>query len=69
MSLAILRLISSFTTGCVKSTRNPWLFILGYYISYVPSMLTFIIYIIPSDLFKKEFYQTIRRIQQQLSRQ
>ncbi|CAF3636743.1 unnamed protein product [Rotaria sordida] len=69
MSLAIPRLISSFTTGCVKSTRNPWLFILGYYISYVPSMLTFIIYIIPSDLFKKEFYQTIRRIQQQLSRQ
>ncbi|CAF4734336.1 unnamed protein product, partial [Rotaria sp. Silwood1] len=67
MLLAITRLISSFTTGSIKSSRNPWLFILGYYISYVSPMITFIIYIISSDLFKNEFYQTIWRIQQQLS--
>jgi hypothetical protein len=68
MSLAIPRLISSFTTGCVKSSRTPWLYVAGYYISYVSPMLIYIVYIQPSELFKTEFYQTIRRIRQHLTR-
>ena len=62
--LALPRLILSFVSGCMKSARSPWLFLGGYFVSFVPPMLTFVIFVLPSKLYKREFHQTIRRHRQ-----
>ena len=53
--LALPRLIISFTTGCMKSTRDPWLLLFGYFIAHVPSNRTFVIFVLTSDTYKKRF--------------
>ena len=58
--LALPRLIISFLSGCMKSTRDPWLFLFGYFISFIPPLLTFIVFIWPSESYKKEFSTIIR---------
>jgi hypothetical protein len=57
--LALPRLIISFVSKCMKSTSDSWLFLIGYFISFIPSMLTFFIYVLPSRLYKEEFRKTI----------
>ena len=66
--LAVPQLIISFLSGCMKSTRNPWLFLTGYFISYVPPLLTVVIYILPSDVYKKQFDTLIKPYQTALWR-
>ena len=39
--LGIPRLIISFTSGCMKSSSDSWLFLLGYFISLIPPLLNF----------------------------
>jgi hypothetical protein len=69
--LGIPRLIISFTSGCMKSPTNSWLFLLGYFISLIPSLLTFILFILPSNtyyqIFKKALsqYKNMIRIRSQ----
>ena len=60
--LALPRLIISFLFGCMKSARNPWFYLIGYYMSFVPSMLTFIVFVLPSQAYKKEFKKSIVHI-------
>jgi hypothetical protein len=60
--LHLPRLIINFIPGCVKSARNPWIFLIGYFISCVPSLLTFIIFVHFSDAYKQEFIDSIRKI-------
>jgi hypothetical protein len=62
VSLAVPRLIISFLSGCMKSTRDSWFYLIGYFISFIPSMLTFFIFILPSKTYQKEFNQTIKRL-------
>ncbi|CAF4455972.1 unnamed protein product [Rotaria sp. Silwood2] len=64
--LALPRLIISFISGCMKSPRNPWLYLFGYFISFTPSMVTFIVYILPSEQYKKEFTAAIQHIIQRI---
>jgi hypothetical protein len=59
--LHLPRLIITFISGCMKSARNPWIFLIGYFISCVPSLLTFIIFVLPSNTYKKEFADTIKK--------
>jgi hypothetical protein len=59
--LHLPRLIISFIPGCMKSARNPWIFLIGYFISCVPSLLTFIIFVLFSDTYKQEFADAIRK--------
>jgi len=47
-------------SNCVKVSHNAWLYLLGYLISFLPSMSIFIIFIIPSVHYKKQFKQAIR---------
>ena len=58
--LAVPRLIISFLFGCMKSVRNPWLYLTGYYVSFVSPMLMFIIFILPSKVYKTELKEIIR---------
>ncbi|CAF1384121.1 unnamed protein product [Adineta ricciae] len=60
--LALPRLIISFLSGCKKSAREEhWLFLFGYFISFSPSMLTLIVFILPSNMYKKELIKVIKR--------
>jgi hypothetical protein len=53
--LAIPRIIISFLSGCMKSVRDPWLFLAGYYISFTPPMLIFPVFVLSSTTHRKEF--------------
>jgi hypothetical protein len=59
--LATPRLIISFISGCMKSARDPSLYLAGYFISFIPPSLTFIVFIVPSKLYMKEYRTLIGR--------
>ncbi|UJR34741.1 hypothetical protein I4U23_027519 [Adineta vaga] len=59
--LTLPRLIISVKFGCMKSARNPWIFLVGYYSSYIPSLLTFIVFVLPSDMYKTEFFDALKQ--------
>jgi hypothetical protein len=63
--LSFPRLVISFMKGCMRSAREPWFHLIGYFVSFIPSMLTFVVFVLPSKHYKKEFrtmYEgTIRR--------
>ncbi|CAF3079854.1 unnamed protein product [Rotaria sp. Silwood2] len=62
--LAILispRLFISFVSGCMKSSHESWIYLAGYFISFIPPMITFIVFVIPSKLYKEEFLAFIRK--------
>ncbi|CAF4901435.1 unnamed protein product [Rotaria sp. Silwood1] len=60
--LATPRLIISFTSGCMKSARDPSLYLAGYYISFVSPSLTFIVFALPSTTYRNEFLMMTRRL-------
>ncbi|CAF4260709.1 unnamed protein product [Adineta steineri] len=60
--LSIPRLIISFLSGCMDSIRNPWLYLTGYYISFIPPLLIIILFILPSRTYKQEFISIIQKI-------
>ena len=64
--IALPRLIISFLSGCMKSARNPWMFLIGYFISFISSTLGFVVFVLPSNLYKKEFKKRARRFQQKI---
>ncbi|CAF3945990.1 unnamed protein product [Rotaria sordida] len=63
--LSLPRLIVSYSKGCMKSAREPWLYLIGYFLSFIPSMLTFVVFVLPSKTYKHELHivyeRTIRR--------
>jgi hypothetical protein len=60
--------VISLLFRCVKTSRNPWLYLFSYFISFIPPTSTFIIYVLPSPLYKKEFIQSIKKYRQLFSR-
>ncbi|UJR07191.1 hypothetical protein I4U23_011479 [Adineta vaga] len=66
--LAIPRLIISFTSKCMKSNHDAWLFLMGYFISFIPPMLTFIIFILPSKFYRTAFHKSILQYQHTIQR-
>jgi len=61
--LALPRLILASTLGCMKSARDSvTLFLVGYFVSFIPSLLTFIVFILPSKFYMKEFRTQINLI-------
>jgi hypothetical protein len=61
--LSLPRLIISLTLNCKKSEEYFWLYLLGYFISFMPSVLIFIVFVLPSPTYKKEFKQVLTRFQ------
>ena len=59
--LATPRQIISFLSGCMKSPRQPGLFLLGYFVSFISPLLAFAIYVLPSPTYKKEFDTVARQ--------
>ncbi|CAF1371802.1 unnamed protein product [Rotaria sordida] len=52
---ALQYLIISFISGCMKLINDSWLFLIGYFISFITPMLTFLVFVLPSKLYRKEF--------------
>ena len=67
--LALPRLIISFLSGCMKTARDdPWLYLIGYLISFLPSMSLIFVFILPSDVYKTEFNNTFGHIKKYVTR-
>lgn len=62
------RLIIALLPGCINVSQNPWLYLSAYFISFIPSMLVFIIFVLPSDLYKKQFKDTLTTWQRRFPR-
>ena len=58
--LALPRLIISLLSGCVNASQYPWLFLCGYFISFTPSMLVFVVFVLPSELYRKKLQESLR---------
>ncbi|CAF0784744.1 unnamed protein product [Adineta steineri] len=59
--LSLPRLIMSMLSECVNPSNHRLLFIFGYFISFTPSMLIFIIFVLPSGLYRKTFQESFKR--------
>lgn len=60
--LSVPRLIISLLPNCFKSFNNPWLYLSAYFISFVPSVTVFAVFVLPSDLYKQQCKQTVRSL-------
>ena len=58
--LAQPRLIISFLSGCMKSARKPWVYFSGYFISYIPPMMTFVVFILPSKIYTEQLMDSFK---------
>ena len=57
--LAFPRLIIAFVSKCMESANDSWLFLVGYFISFIPIMITSVIFILPSEFYRKQFRKTL----------
>ena len=64
--LAVPRLIISLLSKCMTSSRESWLFLAGYFISFIPSVLTFVLFVLPSKFYKKQFRKTFEQYRRRL---
>ena len=68
ITLSLPRIIISFIFKCMKSTNDSWLYLFGYFISLVPYLIVFIIFVLPSKFYLSEYRRTIREYRNRLSR-
>ena len=68
VGLSVPRLIISMVSGCLSSRGRSWLFLTGYLFSFVPPMLTFVLYVPPSKLYRDEFRNSVRVIRDKIRR-
>ena len=52
----------------MKSTSNSWLFLLGYFLSLIPPLLTFILFVLPSTTYKQIFKKAINQYRNMIRR-
>jgi hypothetical protein len=64
--LAVPRLILSYVFICMNSTRDSWMFLCGYFISFIPPMITFLIFVLPSKFYRKEYRKSIGQYRNQI---
>ena len=66
--LALPRLILTVVSRCMESVDDAWLFLIAYFISFIPSIVTFIVFILPSKFYKKEFRKTLAQYRTTIQR-
>ena len=57
--ITLPRIILTFVSKCMKSTDDSWLFLAGYYISFIPPMSIFVTFISPSKFYKTQFLASV----------
>ena len=55
IALTLPNLIISIVLNCKKLSHQFWVFLISYFLSFLPAALGFLIFILPSSLYKKEF--------------
>jgi hypothetical protein len=58
--LSLPRLIISLSSGCVKVRHDAWLYLLGYLVSFLPSMSIFFVFVLPSEFYKEQLKKVIK---------
>ena len=58
--LTLPHLIISIILDCQKSSNRFWFYLMGYMLSYLPAVFVFIIFAVPSPLYKDEFVSVIK---------
>jgi uncharacterized membrane protein (DUF485 family) len=56
--LALPRLVMSLLSGCLNVSDYRWLYLSVYFISYIPSILVFVVFVLPSDLYQQKFKES-----------
>ncbi|CAF1197972.1 unnamed protein product [Adineta ricciae] len=64
--LAFPRLSILFKSICLTFNTDPWLITCGYYISFIPLTLSFILFIIPSKLYRTQFLIAVNHYRRRL---
>ncbi|CAF4245082.1 unnamed protein product [Rotaria sp. Silwood2] len=59
--LALPRLIISLLYGCLNVSDYAWLYLTAYFISFIPSILVFVVFVLPSELYRKKFKESLLR--------
>ncbi|CAF1545606.1 unnamed protein product [Adineta ricciae] len=59
--LALPRLVLSYSKICMNSAKDSWLFLSGYFLSFIPTMITFLIFVLPSEFYTKECKKFFRK--------
>ena len=57
--IGIPRLVIALVSGCMNSKRDSWLFLIGYFISFISSTLTFALFVLPSESYKQAFQKSV----------
>ncbi|CAF1667236.1 unnamed protein product [Adineta ricciae] len=60
--LSTPRLIISLLSGCADVSSHTWLYICGYFVSFTPSILIFVVFVLPSNSYRKTFNESFFRI-------
>ena len=58
--LTIPRVWIAFLSGCVKVSHNVWLYLSGYFISFMPSMSIFLVFVCPSLFYREQFKESFK---------
>ncbi|CAF1682896.1 unnamed protein product, partial [Adineta ricciae] len=66
--LTIPQLIISSLSGCVKAAYQSPVYAAGYFISFVPSMSIFVVFVLPSRLYQSQFKKALKSWRQMFSR-
>ncbi|CAF0982244.1 unnamed protein product [Adineta ricciae] len=64
--LALPRLILTYLSKCMSSQRDSLLFLFGYFISFITVMITFLIFVIPSEFYRKEYKKSMTQYQERI---
>ena len=62
-------LIMIFLSNCMQSSDDAWIFLMGYFISFIPCMFNFIIFVMSTKFYKEQFRQTIKTYRKKMQRQ
>ncbi|CAF1499289.1 unnamed protein product [Adineta ricciae] len=64
--LALPRLILSYVSKCMNSSKDSWIFLIGYFISFIPTVITFLIFVLPSKFYRTECRKSITQYRNQI---
>ena len=65
--LSLPRLIISLLSGCIEVSRHSSWYLFGYFVSFIPSLLSFAVFVVPSDLYMNQLKNSTRKWRQRLN--
>ncbi|CAF0859967.1 unnamed protein product [Rotaria sordida] len=66
--LGIPRLVIGFVSKCMNSNNDATFYLIGYFVSFIPPMLTFIIFVMPSKFYKEQLGNVWTNIKTKIKR-